>query len=113
MMTNSNSIDFLLRCADAVISKDELKKRILSKKKLNLKLGVDPTAPELHLGHMVILKALRRFQDHGHNVQIVIGGFTALVGDPSGKKATRPVLTSAEIKKKTKIFISYIFVYSF
>ena len=102
MTSNSNSIDFLLRCADTVVSKDELKKRISSNKKLNLKLGVDPTAPELHLGHMVILKVLRRFQDHGHNVQIVIGGFTALVGDPSGKKTTRPVLTSAEIKKNTK-----------
>ncbi len=101
-MKKTEIIDFLLRGTETIVSKEELTERLSDKKQLKVKLGVDPTSPELHLGHMVILKILRRFQDLGHKVQIVIGSFTALVGDPSGKKSTRPVLTFQEIKENTK-----------
>ncbi len=101
-MKENETIEFLLRGTETIVSKEELLDRLSKKKQLSVKLGVDPTSPELHLGHMVIFKILRRFQDLGHKVQIVIGSFTALVGDPSGKKTTRPVLTSDEIRKNTK-----------
>ena len=101
-MKENEIIEFLLRGTETIVSKKELTDRLSKKKQLKVKLGVDPTSPELHLGHMVILKILRRFQDLGHKVQIVIGSFTALVGDPSGKKTTRPVLTFEQIKKNTK-----------
>ena len=62
-----------------------------------MKLGLDPTAPDLHLGHTVVLAKLREFQDAGHTVVLIVGDYTARVGDPSGRSATRPVLSGAEI----------------
>src|SRR5262245_47245352 len=71
---------------------------------LNIKLGLDPTAPDIHLGFAVVLRKLRQFQDLGHRVIIIIGDYTALIGDPSGRSATRPMLTPEEIKENGRTY---------
>mgnify|MGYP003420753577 FL=1 len=68
-------------------------KRPLADKVLNVKAGFDPTTPDLHLGHLVLLKKMKDFQDEGHNITIVVGDFTAMIGDPTGKNQTRPQLS--------------------
>src|SRR5438034_11364600 len=65
--------------------------------RLRIKLGLDPTAPDLHLGHLVVLDALRAFQDDGHTVVVIIGDYTAMIGDPSGRSETRPMLTQEQV----------------
>src|SRR5215208_7183147 len=72
---------------------------------LRVKLGIDPTAPDIHLGHTVALRHLRRFQDHGHTVVLIIGDYTARVGDPSGRSATRPVLSGEEIDANARTYV--------
>ena len=76
-----------------VVPMDELKKKLEKGTSLNIKLGVDPTSPDLHLGHAVPLRKMRQFQDLGHKVTLIIGNGTALIGDPSGRDSTRPPLT--------------------
>lgn len=71
---------------------------------LRVKLGLDPTAPDIHLGHCVVLQKVRQFQDHGHTVVLIVGDYTALVGDPTGRSKTRPVLTSGEIKHNARTY---------
>ncbi len=83
-------------CAE-IISEEELKKKLLASKPLKIKMGVDPTAPDLHFGHMVVLRKLKAFQDLGHQIEFIIGDFTARIGDPSGRSETRPVLKPQEI----------------
>lgn len=96
-----------------VIPEDELRKKLerslLENKPLRVKLGVDPTAPDLHLGHAVVLHKLKQFQDLGHEVILLIGDYTGLVGDPSGRKTTRPVLSEEEIKKNAETYTSQAF----
>lgn len=87
----------LLRGVEGVVVEEELAALLASGRTLSLKVGVDPTSPEIHLGHLVFLRVLRRFQELGHKVVFVAGTFTALVGDPSGRNATRPVLAPEEI----------------
>lgn len=89
--------------------KSKLKKYVKSKKPLNVKFGVDPTSPDLHLGHAVALKKLRQMQDAGHTVTLIIGDFTALIGDPSGKKATRPQLSVDEVADNAKTYTDQAF----
>lgn len=86
----------------------ELAEHLESGKKLRVKLGADPTAPDLHLGHTVILRKLREFQELGHQVVFIIGDYTAKVGDPSGKSKTRPMLTDAEVKKNAKTYLAQV-----
>ena len=81
-----------------IISEKELSKLLGSKKRLKVKLGVDPTSKDLHLGHAVVLRMLKQFQDMGHKVFLVVGDFTALIGDPSGANKTRPVLSEEDIR---------------
>ena len=69
-----------------------------------MKLGIDPTAPDIHLGHTVVLRKLREFQDAGHTVVLIVGDYTARVGDPSGRSATRPVLSGDEIDANARTF---------
>src|SRR5689334_13335391 len=88
-----------------VIQESSLKSRLKSGKKLVVKLGVDPTSPDLHLGHGVVLRKLRQFQELGHQAVLVIGDFTARIGDPSGRNTTRPVLTDAEISQNLKTYV--------
>ena len=76
---------------------------------LNIKLGVDPTAPDIHLGHAVPLRKLRQFQDLGHGVTLIIGDGTALIGDPSGRNTTRPQLTSEQIKANAQTYVDQAF----
>jgi tyrosyl-tRNA synthetase len=88
-----------------IIGKKELEKKLLSGKKLVIKFGADPTRPDLHLGHAVILRKLREFQDLGHKVIFLIGDATTKIGDPTGKDKTRPVMSDAEIKKNALTYV--------
>ena len=86
-------LKLLFRGVDEIIPKKEFHKKLKQNRPLRIKLGFDPTAPDLHLGHTVILNKLRLFQDLGHEIIFLIGDFTGLVGDPSGVNETRPVLS--------------------
>jgi tyrosyl-tRNA synthetase len=92
-----------------IISEEELKKKLTSGKKLRIKLGVDPTAPDLHLGHTVIINKLKTFQDLGHQVVFLIGDFTAKIGDPSGRSEMRPMMTDEQIKTNIKTYTEQVF----
>lgn len=107
VITDKKKIDQLLsrRVAEAVVL-DSLRKKLESGKKLRVKLGVDPTAPDLHLGHTVPLKKLREFQDLGHQVVLIIGDYTARVGDPTGKSKTRPMLSEDDVKKNAETYLA-------
>ena len=98
----------LLRGAVNVHSEEELLKKLEKGKPLRVKLGVDPSSPDIHLGHTVVLRKLRQFQDAGHTAVLIIGDFTALVGDPTGKKKTRPQLTPAEVEVNAKTYIDQV-----
>jgi len=99
--------------AEQIVPLADLRKKLerseSSDKPLRIKLGVDPTAPDLHLGHAVPLRKLRQFQDCGHTVVLIIGDFTALIGDPSGRSATRPPLTSEEVNANAETYIEQAF----
>lgn len=100
-----NKIDqILIRAVDEVLVKKSLAKRLRSKKKLVVKLGIDPTGSELHLGHAVVLRKLREFQDLGHQVFLVIGDFTAKIGDPSGRTLERKSITKKQIEENMKTY---------
>ena len=86
-------LELIKRKAVQIISEEDLEKKLKSGKKLIIKLGADPSRPDLHLGHTVVLRALKHFQDMGHEVVFVIGDYTAMIGDPTGKSKTRPALT--------------------
>jgi tyrosyl-tRNA synthetase len=87
----------------------KLKKSAATKKPLKIKFGADPTRPDLHLGHTVVINKMRTFQELGHHVQFLIGDFTALIGDPSGRNATRPILTREEIEENGKTYAKQIY----
>jgi len=91
-----------------IIPEADLKKKLESGKRLNIKLGADPTAPDLHLGHAVVLSKLKQFQDLGHHVIFLIGDFTAHIGDPTGKSKTRPPLSLEQIKENTKTYFEQV-----
>ena len=84
------ALSILLNGTEQVLPENLLKKKLEKKKPLKIKLGFDPTAPDLHLGHAVVLRKLKDFQDQGHEIIFLIGDFTASIGDPSGKSKTRP-----------------------
>ena len=100
----SEAAHFLLRNAVEALPAGELEKKLAEGRPLRVKLGIDPTAPDIHLGHTVVLKKLREFQDLGHTVVLIVGDFTARVGDPSGRSALRPVLEGAEIDRNAQTF---------
>ena len=102
-------LDLLLRGVEEIIPKKDFLEKLNLKRPLRVKLGLDPTAPDLHLGHTVILNKLKLFQELGHKVIFLIGDFTGLVGDPSGVNDTRPVLTKNEIKKNAKTYEKQVF----
>ena len=102
-------IDLLTRGCVDLISRAELEKKLNSGKKLRIKLGADPTSADLHLGHSVVLTKLRAFQDMGHTAVLVIGDFTAAVGDPSGRDTTRPMLSQEQIKQNAKTYTDQAF----
>ncbi|MBO6522968.1 MAG: tyrosine--tRNA ligase [Balneolaceae bacterium] len=85
--------------------KEKLRKSAKENKPLKIKLGVDPTRPDLHLGHSVVLRKMRQFQDLGHDAVLIIGGFTAMIGDPTGQNSTRPPLTAEEVQENAQSYI--------
>src|SRR3954469_3500111 len=91
------AIEIIRRGVHELIVEEELVKKITSGRKLRVKLGLDPTAPDLHLGHTVVINKLRHFQELGHQVQFLIGDFTGMIGDPTGKNQTRPPLSREQI----------------
>ncbi len=94
---------------DTVVPESSLLEKIERKKELNVKLGVDPTAPDIHLGHAVPLRKLRQFQELGHHVTLIIGDGTALIGDPSGRNSTRPQLTREQIAANAETYVNQAF----
>lgn len=93
-----------------VIPREELDRRLRSGDRLRIKLGIDPTAPDIHLGFVVVLKKLREFQDRGHTAVLVIGDYTARVGDPSGRSKTRPILSAEEIEENTGTYLEQAYL---
>ena len=101
--------ELIRRGASELISSQELEERLKSGAKLRVKLGVDPTAPDLHLGHTVIINKLKTFQDLGHQIIFLIGDFTAKIGDPSGRSETRPIMTDEQIQKNIQTYTTQVF----
>ena len=101
-------LEILKRKAVDIFSIEDLEKKLKSNKKLVIKFGADPSRPDLHLGHSVPLRVLKMFQDMGHEVVFVIGDFTAMIGDPSGKSKTRPALTFEETRKSAESYFSQV-----
>jgi tyrosyl-tRNA synthetase len=112
-MTIDEQLDFLRKGTTEIIRKEELRAKLersaKTGKPLRVKLGVDPTAPDIHLGHTVVIRKLRAFQELGHTVIFLIGDFTGLIGDPSGNSATRPQLTREEINANAETYKQQIF----
>ncbi len=97
-------IDILKRGAEEALPEGQLEKQLAEGEPLRVKLGIDPTAPDIHLGHVVVLTKLAQFQQQGHRVVLIIGDYTARVGDPSGRDTQRPILTPEEIEANAKTF---------
>src|SRR5260370_18794956 len=97
------------RGCEELIVEAELRDKLNSGRPLRVKLGMDPTGPDLHLGHTVVINKRRQFQDLGHHVQFLIGDFTGMIGDPSGKNATRPPLSREQILQNAKTYQDQVF----
>lgn len=103
------ALELIKRGTNEIIGIEDLEKKLASGKKLRVKLGADPTSPDLHLGHTVVLNKLKVFQDLGHQVVFLIGDFTAKIGDPSGRSETRPMMTDEQIAKNVKTYTEQVF----
>ena len=104
MSAIEQAIRTIRRGCEELIAEDELAKKLATGRRLRIKLGLDPTAPDLHLGHTVVINKLRHFQELGHEVQFLIGDFTGMIGDPSGRNQTRPALSREEIARNAKTY---------
>jgi len=104
-----NSLAIIKRGSDELLIEHELVEKLKTGKPLRIKAGFDPTAPDLHLGHTVLLNKLRQFQDLGHQVFFLIGDFTGMIGDPTGKSATRPPLTAEQVQQNAKSYAEQVF----
>ncbi len=109
MISTSEALSVIRRGADEILVEEALLKKLERGRPLRIKAGFDPTAPDLHLGHTVLINKLRQFQELGHEVQFLIGDFTAMIGDPTGKSATRPPLTREEIHENAKTYEHQVF----
>ncbi len=109
MMSADEQLERLARGTASIIPREELLAKLREGRPLRVKLGVDPTAPDIHLGHTVGLTKLRQFQDLGHQAVLIIGDFTAMVGDPSGRSATRPQLTRADVEAAAQTYQEQVF----
>jgi tyrosyl-tRNA synthetase len=109
-MNITSNIDRIYAHAVDVIPRDELDRRLKSGVPLRVKLGFDPTAPDIHFGHAVVLRKLRQFQDLGHTAVLVIGDYTARVGDPSGRSKTRPILSPEQIEENTRTYLEQAYL---
>tara|TARA_B100000686_G_scaffold334196_1_gene401121 strand:- start:2423 stop:3634 length:1212 start_codon:yes stop_codon:yes gene_type:complete len=113
MLPVSKQIEILRRGTSEIINENDLssmiEKAIVSGKPLRVKAGFDPTSPDLHLGHTVLLQKMKQFQDFGHEAVFLIGDFTGMIGDPTGKSETRKSLTEEEVKKNAETYLSQVF----
>ena len=108
-MQMTDALSTIKRGTDEILTESDLKQKLESGKQLTVKAGFDPTAPDLHLGHTVLINKLRHFQDLGHKVIFLIGDFTGQIGDPSGKNKTRPTLTKEEVADNAKSYKDQVF----
>ncbi len=108
-MVGNDTLKIIERGTEDLLPREELIKKLQSGRKLKIKLGMDPTAPDLHLGHTVVINKMRQLQDLGHEILFLIGDFTAMIGDPTGKSATRPALTEEDVKKNAETYKEQIF----
>jgi tyrosyl-tRNA synthetase len=108
-MTQSAPLDLIRRGVEELILEEDLRRKLARGKPLRVKAGFDPTAPDLHLGHTVLLNKMRQFQDLGHHVMFLIGDFTGMIGDPSGRNATRPALTPEQISANADTYKTQVF----
>src|SRR5438874_11675438 len=112
-MTIDEQLAYLRKGTTEVIREDELRAKLEKSAKtgkpLRVKLGLDPTAPDIHLGHTVVIRKLKAFQELGHTVIFLIGDFTGMIGDPSGKKVTRPPLSREEIDANAETYKAQMF----
>lgn len=109
MSSNKEALEIINRDVEELLVEDELKQKLASGKKLRVKAGFDPTAPDLHLGHTVLLNKMRQLQDLGHQAIFLIGDFTGMIGDPTGKNATRPPLTREQVVENAKSYTEQVF----
>lgn len=103
------ALDLIARGSDELLKRDELESRLKEARPLRIKAGFDPTAPDLHLGHTVLINKLRQFQDLGHQVIFLIGDFTGMIGDPTGKNATRKPLTREDVMRNAETYATQVF----
>jgi len=108
-MSIEKTLAVFARGSDEIIPIDELKAKLKKGKPLKIKAGFDPTAPDLHLGHTVLINKLKQLQDLGHEILFLIGDFTAMIGDPTGKSATRPPLSDEQIQENSKTYQDQVF----
>ena len=108
-MNKKEALELIKRGSDEVLIESELIEKLKKGKSLKIKAGFDPTAPDLHLGHAVLLNKLRQFQDLGHIVYFLIGDFTGMIGDPTGKNVTRPPLSEEDVKQNAKTYSEQVF----
>ena len=109
MSDHQHAIDLIARGADEILKREDLEARLASGRPLRVKAGFDPTAPDLHLGHTVLLNKMRQFQDLGHQVIFLIGDFTGMIGDPTGKNATRKPLTREDVLANAETYAEQVF----
>ena len=102
-------LEIIKQGIEEIIGEDDLVQKLKDNKTLTIKVGFDPTAPDLHLGHTVLLRKMRQLQDLGHEVIFLIGDFTGKIGDPTGKNKTRPPLTDKEIEENAKTYQDQVF----
>jgi tyrosyl-tRNA synthetase len=103
------ALELIARGTEEIIKIEDLQKKLESGKPLQIKVGFDPTAPDLHIGHTVVINKMRQFQDLGHEVTFLIGDFTGLIGDPTGKSATRKPLTPEQVKENAETYATQVF----
>ena len=108
-MVVDEALQLLGRGVEEILLENELKDRLTSGRPLRVKAGFDPTAPDLHLGHTVLLNRLRQFQDLGHEAIFLIGDFTGMIGDPTGKSVTRPPLTRDQVIENARTYEAQIY----
>jgi len=109
MNSEKDAMDQFRRGCDEILLETELQVKLARGKPLRIKAGFDPTAPDLHLGHTVLINKMRQFQDQGHHIMFLIGDFTGMIGDPSGKSATRPALTPEQISQNAQSYQEQVF----
>ncbi len=109
MSSHSDALALIGRGAEEILKRDELENKLALGRPLRVKAGFDPTAPDLHIGHTVLLNKMRQFQDLGHQVIFLIGDFTGMIGDPSGKNATRKVMTREDVEANAKTYADQVF----